>query len=68
MTAKKGAPELVAEIAQHPTIDRFLDRDPNAQPFSREELLELVNQERADRARFILAAEAKRAKKQGVVE
>lgn len=64
----KSAPEHIAEIIVHPTLDEVLQRDPHAKPFTDAELFRFIMSQRADRARFITVGEAKRAKRQGVVE
>jgi hypothetical protein len=61
-------PELMAYIAQFPTVDHYLDRDPYAQPLSDEELLLLVNKQRGERALFTLKEQKKRDKKAGIVD
>lgn len=64
-TEKTGA-ELLALIAQHPTLDELLDRDPLAVPYTREELTRIVEIERADRALFNIREQKARDKKDGV--
>lgn len=56
-------PELIEAIAAHPTLDVFLDRNPHAQPYSKEEWLETINNQRKERATFVIAQGARRDKR-----
>lgn len=62
----KTGPELVEEIARHPTLDEFLDRDPFAVPYTDDELVKRVKIERAERAALSLKSDSRRAKRQGI--
>lgn len=50
------------------SLDRFLDRDPHAQPLLDQELMDLVTVERKLRASWNVKLEKRQAKKQGVEE
>lgn len=60
-------PELMQYIAQFPTLDTYLDRDPYGVPLTDDELLLLVQKQRAERALFTLKEQKKRDKKAGIV-
>lgn len=59
-------PELLEYIAQFPTLDQYLDRDPYAVPLTDSELLLLIQRQRAERALFNIKEQKKRDKKAGV--
>lgn len=58
--------ELLAEIAQYPTLDGLLDRDIIARPLTDTELELEVKRQRAERAFILLKETAKKDKKAGV--
>lgn len=62
--AEKTGPELVAEVAADPTIDRMMRADPKT--VTDEDLLALIGALRTKRAMFIREDEKKRMKKAGV--
>lgn len=59
-------PEQLAEIAQHVTLDALLDRDPHAVPYTDEEWLSIITQQRNARAHFNIKEERQYSRKQGV--
>lgn len=59
---------MVVEIGEEPTLNRLLDRDPHACPYSEEELRQIVAVDRRDRARWNVKMETKAMKKAGVEE
>lgn len=68
MTDSKTGPELLSEVAEEVTLDRFLDRDPYAVPYTDQELINRVKVLRNERVQFQLKSDARRAKRQGVEE
>lgn len=62
----KTGPEIMDEIIQEPTIDRFLDRSPYAEPLTDAELAELVAAMRRDRVTWNMKEDKKAAKKEGI--
>lgn len=67
MTQPTG-PELLAEIAEYPSLDAFLDRDPHSQPLSDAELALLVKRLRAERALFTIKEQQSKARRAGIEE
>lgn len=63
VTEKKTGPELIDEVSQINTLDVLLDRHPNTMKFP-EDYEYMVKVERANRARWITAQEAKKLKKE----
>lgn len=61
-------PELIDKIGEFPTVDILLDRDPHAEPYTINALVQLVEAFRRDRARFNIKDEKKAAKKDGIEE
>lgn len=61
-----NGPELLEQITLHPTLDLFMDRDPHAHPLSEEELRQLVEVMRKERAAFLVSEQKKKEKKQGI--
>lgn len=51
--AKPTGPELVQEMAKHPTLDEFFDRDLEVNPLSEQDIDRLVQRLRAQRAQFV---------------
>lgn len=58
--------ELLDHIAEYLTLDALLDRNPHAIPYTEEELLRIVQLQRADRATFNIKQEAAKNKKAGI--
>lgn len=67
MTEKTGQ-EWVDIIAAHPTMDELLNRSPFAIPYTDEELMRMVEINRAERALFTIKEQKARDKKAGVIE
>ena len=63
----KTAKELMDEIAQYPTLDLLLDRDPSptGRPITDAELLRELERQRLDRALFNIKEDERRDKKRG---
>lgn len=59
-------PELIKYIAQFPTIDHYLDRDPFAKPLTDAELILLTRTQRAERSLFNVKEQKRKDKKAGV--
>lgn len=54
--------EIMSEVVKEPTLDRFLDRHPSTLIWP-DDYLEMLKQQRADRAQFIAGDIEKREKK-----
>ena len=67
-TFDRRGTQLLEEIAQEPTLDRLLDRNCHIEPYTDDELMQIIQQERADRARWELKNEKRAMKKQGIEE
>ena len=61
-------PELLDTIIQSPSLDRLLDRDPRAVPYTDQDLMMIIAIDRKMRAQSRAKAETRKAKKQGVEE
>lgn len=61
-----NGPELLEQIILHPTLDTFMDRDPHTRPHTDEELRQLVEVMRKERAAFLVSEQKKKEKKQGI--
>lgn len=59
-------PDMMNEIIREPTLDRFLDRSPLADPLSDMELMDLISLMRMARANFEMKEAKKQAKKEGI--
>ena len=64
----KTGPEWLSDIGNDPTIDELLDRDPHARPYTRQQLLQVVEASRRERSLFNIKNEKREAKKDGVEE
>lgn len=60
--------EMIDKILEENSLELFLNRDPDAKPYSQEELIAFLHSERAKRAGWTVKLEKAKAKKQGVEE
>lgn len=65
---EKTGPELIDIMVEHPTIDVLLDRSPYAKPYTDAELMQVIEAERRDRARFDIKSKKRQDKKDGIVD
>jgi len=58
--------QMMDQIAEHPSIDELLRRNPHAKPLSDADVLAMIEHRRRQRALFNMKDERRRAKKEGI--
>lgn len=58
-----SGPDLMSKIAEHASLDTYLDRDPHSLPLTDDELMSLLRMMRSERARWEVKVEKARVKR-----